>query len=98
MCKQKDVHAGVCVAQEKQLNPRGRGNADSKRCPLGFDISILPKLITDSCSSYDVSSQRHSKAIQGFFLALNIQSLFRLYFSLGFVELALGLISENYAT
>lgn len=48
---------GVCIAQEKQLNPQGRGNADSKCCPLGFDISILHKLITDSCSSYDVFSK-----------------------------------------
>lgn len=42
-------------------------------------------------------SQRHSKAIQAFFgltHSVSVQALF----SLGFVELALDLISENYAT
>lgn len=38
-------------------------------------------------------SWRPSKTIQSF-LALNMQSLFKLYLSLGFVELALDLIYE----
>lgn len=47
----------VCIAQEKHLVPEGRGNTNSKCCPLGFDISILHKPISDSCSSYDVFSK-----------------------------------------
>jgi len=59
--KQRCADRGVCVAvraaPEKLPVLRGRGNTSSKCRPLGFDISILHKLMTDLCSSYNVFSK-----------------------------------------
>lgn len=48
-CKSRCVHVAVRVAQGKHVGPEGRGSTSS----LGFEMSTLHMLITDSCSSYD---------------------------------------------
>lgn len=47
----------ACMAQGKLMDPEGWGSTSSKCCSLGFEMFTLYKLITDSCSPYDVFSK-----------------------------------------